>query len=152
MKTHRLLRQYFWLAVLPYTFATYLANEQFVNQAERLWGIHANRLNNKYSCWDVEFFLILRIHNILFSCFQWVKYIPGGLSGFTNTICLRNGRMKSTSLLLLNTQRSNNGRKCSWPSLKKKVDSKERLEKEHLDRELLQKGRLRLNNDESESE
>ena len=47
LKTHRLWRQYFWLAVLPYTIATFLANSDLANQAERLWSIHANRLYNK---------------------------------------------------------------------------------------------------------
>jgi hypothetical protein len=47
LKTHRLFRQYLWLAVLPYTFATLEANSIFAHQAERLWSIHANRLNKK---------------------------------------------------------------------------------------------------------
>jgi hypothetical protein len=49
-------------------------------------------------------------------------------------------------MLLLNIQKSNNGRKCSWLNLKKmKVDKK------HLERELLEKEKLKLNNDESEN-
>lgn len=48
LKTHRLLRQYLWLALLPYTFATLYTNNFFSNQTELLWAIHAERLNHKY--------------------------------------------------------------------------------------------------------
>jgi len=65
-------------------------------------------------------------------------------------------------MLLLNTQKSNNGRKCSWKSLKKmkvdrqehlerKVLERELLERKVLERELLQKPKPKLNNDESEN-
>lgn len=50
MKTHRLLRQYVWLAFFPYFFATAYTNNFFLNQTERLWQTHANRLNRGYTC------------------------------------------------------------------------------------------------------
>jgi hypothetical protein len=48
LKTHRLLRQYLCLALLPYTLAHIWTNYSWTNQTELLWAIHANRLNNKY--------------------------------------------------------------------------------------------------------
>ena len=47
LKTHRLLRQYLWLAILPYTLATLYTNNSCSNQTELLWAIHAERLNHK---------------------------------------------------------------------------------------------------------
>lgn len=49
LKSHRLLRQYVWLALLPYTFATLHTNYYFLNQTEKLWKVHASRLNAGYS-------------------------------------------------------------------------------------------------------
>jgi len=46
-KTHRLLRQYIWVAILPYTLAYSYNNYFFLNQTEKLWQIHASRLNAK---------------------------------------------------------------------------------------------------------
>lgn len=47
LKTHRLLRQYLWLAIFPYAFATLYTNSYFSNQTEALWAVHAKRLNEK---------------------------------------------------------------------------------------------------------
>jgi hypothetical protein len=133
LKTHRLLRQYFWLAVLPYTIATYLANNTFENQAERLWGIHANRLNNRYFFWNLESFLILMTRNIPSNYFQWAKYTHGDQNGLTNMIYPKNNPMKLISLLLLITQKSKNGKKYWYLSLNKmKVEKKEDQEKVRL--------------------
>ena len=45
LKTHRLFRQYLALAFLPYLFAVGYTNHYFLNQTDKLWRIHANRLN-----------------------------------------------------------------------------------------------------------
>jgi hypothetical protein len=58
LKTHRLLRQYLWIGILPYVFATVYTNSWFSNQTEALWAVHAKRLNEKYSFPDKGSFLI----------------------------------------------------------------------------------------------
>ena len=49
LNTHRLLRQYLWIAIFPYVFATFYTNHWFSNQIEALWAVHAKRLNDRYS-------------------------------------------------------------------------------------------------------
>ena len=63
LKTHRLLRQYLWLGVLPYFFATLYTNSYFSNQTQALWAIHARRLNERYSLSHSESSLILSLPN-----------------------------------------------------------------------------------------
>jgi len=46
-KTHRILRQYIWLGVVPFIVGNFYTNYFFLNQTEKLWGIHAERLNQK---------------------------------------------------------------------------------------------------------
>lgn len=45
--THRVFRHYLYTAILPITLAYYQANNIVVGNVNRLWAIHARRLNNK---------------------------------------------------------------------------------------------------------
>jgi len=48
LKTHRLFRQYMCLLFLPIIYLEYKTNATYINQTEKLWMVHASRMNAKY--------------------------------------------------------------------------------------------------------
>lgn len=115
LKTHRLLRQYLWLAFFPYVFATLYTNYWVSDQAESLWAVHAQRLNNKYSLPHQESSPTQLHPNTHANYSQWVKWAPGSYPPLTDTIWKPNGPMKPTLHLLQPMPMSILGRR--FPSL-----------------------------------
>ena len=47
LKTHRVFRQYIWLAVGPYLLSSLFLHYKYAPHVEALWTIHSNRLNKQ---------------------------------------------------------------------------------------------------------